>query len=108
MIDEAVFDALRAYGHDFLAGLTDQFNEETEVLLVQLRASLEAGDTAAVGRIAHQVKGSAGQLGGRALASACDRIEHNATGGDLRAVELEYEQLRDALAVRVSSAGSLS
>ena len=109
MIDEAAFYELQSYGDEFLVELVDRFSEETDVLLLQLRESFEAGDTTAVGRIAHNVKGSAGQLGGRALASACDRVERNAVAGnatDLRAVELEYERLRLALAERLSPVGS--
>lgn len=115
MIDEAIFDSLQSLGDDFLGELADQFNEETEALLVQLRASFGAGETEAVGRIAHHLKGSAAQLGGRALASACDRVERDAAAGDptvsaadLRAIELEYEKLRRSIAERLSPARSLS
>ena len=112
MIDEAALSELRSFGDDFLVELVGQFTEETDALLLQLRESFEAGDTTAVGRIAHNVKGSAGQLGGRALASACDRVERDAVAGDptgnptdLRAVELEYKILRLALAERLSAEG---
>jgi len=112
MIDEAAFDELRSFGDDFLVELVGQFTEETDALLRQLRESFDAGDTTAVGRIAHNVRGSAGQLGGRALASACDRVERNAITGDptgraidLRAVELEYGRLRLALAERLTFVG---
>jgi HPt (histidine-containing phosphotransfer) domain-containing protein len=114
MIDEVAFDELRSFGDDFLVQLVGGFTEETEVLLLQLRQSFEEGDTAAVGRIAHNVKGSAGQLGARGLASACGRVERNAITGhrtgsttDLRTVELEYKRLRLALAERLPPLGAL-
>jgi hypothetical protein len=56
------------------------------------------------GHIAHNIKGSGAQLGGRRLAMSCDRLEETAiTGGlshspdDLADVERDYAELRDAL-----------
>ena len=54
------------------------FVHDTEPLLLQLREAFEAASHA-VGRIAHSIKGSCGQLGGRRLAVACDRLESKAT-----------------------------
>jgi CheY-like chemotaxis protein len=112
-IDLVVFDELRACGEsarsDFLAELIHQFARDTEPLLVQLREAFEIGDAAAVGRIAHSVKGSAGQLGGRRLALACDRLEQRSVAGrllgsetDLETIESGYRELRRALKEELS------
>jgi PAS domain S-box-containing protein len=116
-IDPAVFDELRVLGQgaqkEFLAELVEQFGVETEPLLVQLRESLESGDAAAVGRIAHSIKGSSAQLGGRRLASSCDRLERRASAGklsgggtDLHEVEADYHDLRHTLTQQLSSSVS--
>jgi PAS domain S-box-containing protein len=107
-IDHIDFDELRLLGeateHDFVTELIDQFVEETELLLRGLREASSLGDAPAVGRIAHSIKGSGAQLGGRRLALSCSRLEETATTGglshspdDLAAVERDYAELRDAL-----------
>ena len=114
-IDLAVLDELRAVGdaveQDLLAELVDRFAHDTEPLLVELRGAVESGDAPAVGRIAHAIKGSCGQLGGRRLASSCGRLEGKATAGtlsdgrsDLHEVEIDYRELQHALTLRLSSA----
>jgi two-component system, sensor histidine kinase and response regulator len=113
-IDPAVVDELRYLGEsteeDLIGELVDQFVDDTEPLLVQLRDALEIGDAPAVGRIAHSIKGSCDQLGGRRLALACGRLERKATGrsfsdgqNDLLEVEIEYQELRRALRQELSS-----
>jgi two-component system, sensor histidine kinase and response regulator len=113
-IDPAVFDELRVLGeadeHDFLAELVDGFTHETEPLLLQLREALEIGDTLTVGNIAHAIKGSCSQLGGRRLASSCARLESKATARSLSdgqnhllEVEIDYQDLRRTLAKQLSS-----
>jgi HPt (histidine-containing phosphotransfer) domain-containing protein len=113
-IDPVVFDELRALGEasgqDFVSSLVEQFAEDTEPLLVQLRRAVEAGDARAVGRIAHSIKGSCGQLGGRRLASSCGRLEANAATGslsdgkrDLQDIEIGYQALRGAWAAQLDS-----
>jgi PAS domain S-box-containing protein len=114
-IDPVVFDELRALGaagdQDLLTELVDAFVKDTEPLLVKLGEALEAGDAPTVGRIAHNIKGSCGQLGGRRLASSFDRLERRANSGglsldrtDLQEVEADYLDLRRTLAQRLSPA----
>ena len=66
--------------------------------------ALEVGDALAVGRIAHSIKGSSVQLGGRRLALSCGRLERKAAAGsfadgqdDLLEVEIDYKELRSSL-----------
>ncbi len=109
-----IFDRLRvlgaAAGHDFLTELVDQFVADTGPLLTQLGEAVAIGEARTVGRIAHMIKGSSGQLGGRRLAASCNRLEHNAaTGsladseGNLRDIETDYQMLRQAWAEELAS-----
>jgi histidine phosphotransfer protein HptB len=107
ILEAAVVDELDSLGEDFLAHLVDQFRRETEFLLAELRDAHQIGDRPAVGRIAHSIKGSSSQIGGRRLASSCEELEQNATlehgsthDDDLRHVEKSYDELRLALTRR--------
>ncbi|HVE46645.1 MAG TPA: response regulator [Acidimicrobiales bacterium] len=83
-----------------LSELVDQFVQETEPRLAELRSALDAGDAASVGAIAQSIRTSGGQLGGRRLALSCSRLERKAASGclpdgptELREVEFDYEEL---------------
>jgi two-component system sensor histidine kinase/response regulator len=113
-IDPLVFEELRLLGQatdeDFLAQLVDQFVHDTEPLLVELRTALESADGPAVVRIAHVIKGSGDQLGGRRLALSCSRLEEKAATGclsagsaDLQEVEFDYQDLCRTLLHRLAS-----
>ena len=112
-IDPAVLDELRVLGRateqDFVGELVEQFIHDTELRLVELRNALEVDDAVAVTRIAHSIKGSGGQLGGRRLALSCGRLERKAANGrlpearlDLREVEFDYRELRGVLTQQLS------
>ena len=114
VVDPVVFEELRVLGeateHDLLSDLLAQFMHDTERLLVQLRDAVTSGDAPAVAEIAHALVGTSAQLGGRRLASSLGRVEREASSGsralgsdDLRHVELDYQELRDTLARRLSS-----
>jgi PAS domain S-box-containing protein len=118
-IDREVLDKLRVLGkdadQDFLGELVDDFVRDTEPLLVEMRTILEAGDGPAVGRLAHRLKGSCGELGGRRLASSCDRLERHVKGGsladslsDLHDIDIDFEAMRLALTAHASSPGGAS
>jgi PAS domain S-box-containing protein len=113
-IDPLVFDELRLLGEatdeDFLAQLVDRFVHDTEPLVAELRAALEVGDSTAVGRIAHNIKGSGAQLGGRRLTLSCSRLEDKARSGclsegavDLQDVEFDYQDLCRTLIHQLAS-----
>jgi two-component system sensor histidine kinase/response regulator len=112
-IDRAVINELRVLGmateHDFVGELIDQFVRETDLRLIELRQALAVDDVAAVRRIAHAIKGSSGQLGGRRLALSCGRLERKTESGrvsggdlDLREVEFDYRELHLALTQQVA------
>jgi two-component system sensor histidine kinase/response regulator len=113
-IDPQVFDELRLLGQatdeDFLAQLVDQFIQETEPLLVQLRAALANGATDDVLRIAHTIRGSGEQLGGRRLALSCSRLEAKTKTDclspgteDLQQLEFDYQDLCRTLIHQLAS-----
>jgi CheY-like chemotaxis protein len=108
MIDQSVIDELRVLGEateqDFVRELVDHFVYYTDLLMVQLREASASGDDLAVGRIAHNIQGSGGQLGGRRLAVSSGRLERLATTGglsgspaDLAEVENDYQEMRRVL-----------
>jgi CheY-like chemotaxis protein/HPt (histidine-containing phosphotransfer) domain-containing protein len=112
-IDRALLDQLlvleETAEQGFVADLVGQFVLDTEPLLVQLREAVDVGDTLCVSRIAHAIKGSGSQLGGRRLALSCGRLETRATAGvltdgqtELREVEIDFEDLRRSLTEWVS------
>ena len=113
-IDPEIFDELRLLGaragEDLVGDVTDQFIRDTEVLLVQLRDAFEVGDAFATGRIAHTIRGSSIQLGGRQLAASCAGLESQAVAGSLpddevrlKAVETDYRELRRELTAHLAS-----
>jgi len=113
-IDRSIFDELRLLGdateQDFLAELVGQFVSDTEPQLVELRRAMETFDAPAVARIAHSIKGSGDQLGGRRLAHACARLEEMAATdslaeGDtnLQELEFDYQDLCRTLTRQLSS-----
>jgi two-component system sensor histidine kinase/response regulator len=113
-IDPDVFEELRLLGEatneDFLAELVGQFVKVTEPLLLELGAALETGDRDAVVRIAHSIRGSGDQLGGRRLALSCLRLEEKAKTccladgqTDLQEVEFDYQDLCRTLIHQLAS-----
>jgi two-component system sensor histidine kinase/response regulator len=115
-IDLAVLDELRLLGEatdqDFLAEIVNEFVHDTEPRLIDLRDAAALGDAELVGRIAHSIKGSGDQLGGRRLALSCGRLERKAVTGrlaqgqtDLQEVEFDYQELCHALGQQLASAG---
>ena len=114
IIDSDVLDELfvlrEVGGANFLTSLVDQFVRETDAHLVELRAASDVGDASAVGRIAHTIRGSGSQLGGRRLALSCGRLEDKATTrslsdaeAEMQDVESDYQDLRRALTQQMSS-----
>jgi CheY-like chemotaxis protein len=113
-LDLAVFEELRlldeATDEDFLVELVEQFVHHTEALLTDLRVAWNAGDSNAVYRIAHSVKGGSTQLGGRCLTLSCSHLEEKARTtslpdglADLHALESDYQDLRQALVHQLTS-----
>jgi HPt (histidine-containing phosphotransfer) domain-containing protein len=108
VLDAGVFDELselaRTVDDGFLAEVVEQFVGETTPLLAELDDAVDFGDSVAVRRIAHSLKGSSGQMGGARMAVACDGLEGMAAGGDaryrraaLREIHIDHRALCRAL-----------
>ncbi len=89
---------------DIFTELLSILEAQTPDLVRQMIAALDADDLRTVKRIAHTLKGSALNLGARAMADACLRMEHAAEQGELRRVpelltvmQRVYEQSLSAL-----------
>ena len=115
-LEAALFNELRlltaSAGPGFLTQLVDDFAHDTESCLAQLRQAIIRGDHAAVGHLAHSIKGMGSQLGGRRLASSCNSLEEKAMTGtaldigvDLNELENDYRELRSALTLELASPG---
>jgi CheY-like chemotaxis protein len=111
-LDQAAFQELQQLGHvvesTFLVDLVEAFVEDTASLVMQLRNAHEGGDILAVMQIAHSIKGSSSQLGGRRLAEACAQlIRHPAAESErgMRDVEEDFQELRYTLRRQLSLDG---
>jgi histidine phosphotransfer protein HptB len=68
---------------DALTEIVDAFIEEAPLRLAELRAGLDAGDGALVGRAAHTLKANAATFGARTLEALSRDLEETARSGDL-------------------------
>ncbi len=104
-LDRAVVENLRELGgHEMLSELAEMFLVDASAGLSGLREALEDEDAAAVERIAHTLKGSAGNMGAKRMAAICSELQDAGESGDLSGVpellkvlEAEFEQVRPAL-----------
>jgi len=111
----AVFDLdgalARARGKRALvAEMAGLFLDECPALLADIRAARGAGDRATLERVAHRLKGSAGNLSASRVADAAGRLEAIGRGGplddaDAACRELEAEVARLGLALKTLSEG---
>jgi CheY-like chemotaxis protein len=109
-VPEEVFDraeALTRLDHDkgLLKEIAALFLENSPEYLSRIRQALADRDSRALGRAAHALKGSVGNLAARAAFKAASRLEEMGEKGDLAesqeayaALEQEIERLRLALA----------
>ncbi len=109
-LDPASLAELRACDEDgdggLLAELVDIFLEDTPRRMLLLRHAFDAGDTAAISREAHALKGSCGQFGAWALEDCCRELEQLGRQGSLAGAEElllrmddEYPRVKAALSV---------
>jgi signal transduction histidine kinase/HPt (histidine-containing phosphotransfer) domain-containing protein len=68
---------------EFVARMFEMFLRQTTCDVTDLRAACEGGDTAAVARLAHRIKGSAGELGAQALRPRAANLEAIGRASDL-------------------------
>lgn len=115
VLDRAQLDELRALGGaasgGFIAELIGLFLTEGGAGVEQIRASVVAQDAAATLTGAHRLKGSAMNLGCRALAEAAEALETLGRGGTLEGAEpmidrlsRAFERTADALRIELDAA----
>ena len=66
-------------------------------MMDELRQALRQGDSPLVRRLAHTLKGAAGNLGAAGVADCAKRLEDLGRGGDLAAAPAALAELEDAL-----------
>ncbi len=107
-LDLATLESLRALsepGHpDLVTELVDLFLSDVPPRLKKMHDAAATGDAATVYAQAHTLKGSAGNLGAKAMAALCQSIEHPAKTGTLAGTEkairnllVEYERVKALL-----------
>ena len=77
-----VADLLGEEDPEFVRDLVDTFSGSAHELVSQARALGAAGDLDGVGKVAHQLKGSASNVGLTDLESAWHRVEAGTRSGD--------------------------
>ena len=72
-----------AAGKDAVLPILDAFWQSNDELLEQLEAAIASGDADAAAKVAHALKGSAGNLGANAVAETSKQVEFAAKANDL-------------------------
>ena len=86
--------------------LIEDFLRTTYDDIVALRAALADGDTSAITREAHRIKGASGLVGAAALAAAAARIETAGRDEDIATARASLAELETATAQYAASAGA--
>jgi signal transduction histidine kinase/CheY-like chemotaxis protein/HPt (histidine-containing phosphotransfer) domain-containing protein len=87
-----------------LKNVAELFLRDAPIGLERLKDAVRVEDAELIGRLAHMMKGSAGNLGARGMAAICAKVEADAAAGDFgsapsRVYELdqEFDRVRSAL-----------
>jgi len=104
ILDQQALASLRELGSKECHDLVKLFLKDGASRVAALREALKKGDRAAIGELAHSLKGSSGSLGAIAVADTCEQLQVAASTGDLdRATELigvvetDFERVKAAL-----------
>jgi len=99
-VDMDTLNMLKEIMEDGFKTLLETFVNDSHSRIEDLRAGLQAGDSDAVRRAAHSLKGSSGNLGANPLAALCLTVENRSKDGDLQgleadlmAIENEYQKV---------------
>ena len=87
-----------AAGKDAVMPILDAFWQSNDELLEQLEAAIASGDADAAAKVAHALKGSAGNLGANAVAETSKVIEIAAKANDLEGAKTASILLPDQIA----------
>ncbi|HET7270373.1 MAG TPA: response regulator, partial [Rubrobacter sp.] len=108
-LDHTVIANLRELGDsDLLSELTQMFVEEIPRRLGDLHEAIENGDAETLKRIAHTLKGSAGNMGARQMSRLCLDLEQagesddlSTAAGILESLSKEFDRVRTELSALV-------
>jgi two-component system, sensor histidine kinase and response regulator len=92
--DRAILDELRAEGGSLLPELIDIFQSEVTSRLGELARALAACDCAAIARLAHMLKGTAGTFGATRMHELAASIDHAAQEGLADHVTAQFDEFR--------------
>jgi signal transduction histidine kinase/DNA-binding response OmpR family regulator/HPt (histidine-containing phosphotransfer) domain-containing protein len=93
MFDLAALEANLGSDHQLIRQLVVLFVEQHRARLAEIKAGLETGDATTVERVAHTLKGAAGNLRAGKVASAAGRIEELVRQGCLDDATAAYPRL---------------
>lgn len=106
-IERAALVNLRTIGggdDEFVAEIVQMFREDTPPQFDELEAAAKALDCVRLGKVAHGLKGSAGNFGAKHFRTLTERIEEISRSGDLGPapaaiadLRAEYERVMAAL-----------
>ncbi|MDA0166786.1 response regulator [Solirubrobacter ginsenosidimutans] len=99
LLDDARMRIFRVDYPEIIDQLIELFVDSTPPLLGELRAGAESGDSEAVRRAAHRLKGSCQNIGAGFMAKLAADIEHSSTASPaaLDGLQRVFEDTRDAL-----------
>ncbi|MEO1040968.1 MAG: Hpt domain-containing protein [Pseudomonadota bacterium] len=96
--DEQMSMLVEGAGVEGVRPILDAYWESNESLLSQLKAAIDAADTAALAAAAHGLKGSSANLGATVVAERARAIEVAAKDGDMDAAKAAFSHLDDDIA----------
>jgi HPt (histidine-containing phosphotransfer) domain-containing protein len=79
---------------EFADELVQLFIDSGDAALREIRAALESGELAAIGRAAHSFKGSSANIRAHSVSAAAARLETAAYAGDVDQISQLEQQLR--------------
>jgi CheY-like chemotaxis protein len=109
VLDPEVLANLRDLGDaELLAELAGMFFDDASSRLEELRGAIGTGDAAGVGRVAHTLKGSSGNMGATRMSAICAELQDIGGSGDLsraagllEGLEEEFGRVRPALEAEI-------
>lgn len=97
-LDMESLNTLKEVMGDEFPQLVDTFITDSDVRIVNIRESVDAGDPEAFRRAAHSLKGSASNMGALRLTEHCRRLESLGFNGKTEGSELIVEDISTAYA----------
>jgi len=87
LFDEAKLAEIVELMGEELPTLVDAFESSGKDQMARMHSAGKSQDADGLAQAAHQLKGSAGNLGAAALQASCEAVERAARGGDLTGAE---------------------